>query len=238
MRDRSEAVVFGETMSPVVIAAHELKTPLVLLRQLSLSLQDDSLGTSDRKQITHHMQLVSERALRLTSDLTKTQRLQDALFELEPVNPSHVCRDAIYELSPLYEACGRILTLKQRRSTPLVVGNRDLLRRVLLNFADNALHYSTAEYPVELSCQVQADTTLRLGVRDYGPALSTKTLTALEKNLTRSESIHARPTSSGLGLVIAKQFAEAMHGRVGMTRHRDGATFYVDLPISKQLALL
>jgi len=55
---------------------------------------------------------------------------------------------------------------------------------------------------------------------------------------TAPVAIHARPQSSGLGLYIAGQFADAMNGRIGVTRHRDGATFYVDLQASKQLSLL
>lgn len=238
MRENGERYAARPALTPVTIAAHELKTPLVLLRQLSLVLQDDTLAPGERQEMARHMQLVSERALRLTSDITKAERLQDALFELEPVNVAHVYHDVVYELSPLYQACGRILAVKPRRTAPLAVGNRDLLRRVMLNFADNALQYGSAEHPVELTCSMRGDSTLRLGVRDYGPALDSKVWAQLEQRLFRPESIKARPASSGLGLSIARQFAEVMHATVGMTRHRDGATFYVDLPVSRQMALL
>ena len=42
----------------------------------------------------------------------------------------------------------------------------------------------------------------------------------------------------GLGLYIASQFAEAMHGKIGAIRHKDGATFYVELQASSQMTLL
>lgn len=232
----SQGVV--RVLSPVTIAAHELKTPLVLLRQLSLALQDESLTEIERQRIAQHMQLVSERALRLTSDITKVERLEDALFELEPVNIAHVYHEVIYELSPLYQACGRMLRSTRRNTAPLAVGNRDLLRRVMLNFADNALQYGSTNQPVELQCSLHDEKTLRLGVRDYGPALDSKLWAQLEDQLFRPESIKARPGSSGLGLSIARQFAEAMSGTIGMTRHRDGATFYVELPISRQMVLV
>lgn len=238
MRNERELEGVVRVLSPVTIAAHELKTPLVLLRQLSLALQSDSLQEPERQQIAQHMQLVSERALRLTSDITKAERLEDALFELEPVNIAHIYHEVIYELSPLYEACGRVLRSTRRNSVPLAVGNRDLLRRVMLNFADNALQYGSTEQPVELHCSMRDESTLRLGVRDYGPALDTKLWDQLERQLFRPESIKARPGSSGLGLSIARQFAEAMSGTIGMTRHKDGATFYVELPVSRQMVLV
>jgi K+-sensing histidine kinase KdpD len=81
--------------------------------------------------------------------------------------------------------------------------------------------------------------TIRIGVRDYGPALSSDMWRKLQKKLrTAPQAIHARPESSGLGLYIASQFAEAMNGRIGAVRHKDGATFYVELQASSQMSLL
>lgn len=226
-------------LSPVVIAAHELKTPLVLLRQLALSLEDDSLTKSERATIASHMKLVSERALRLTSDLTKVQRLEDALFEMEPLNAQQICEEVLYELSPLYKACGREIRLTRRRSQVLAVANRDLLRRVLLNFADNALHYGEHDEPVQLSVQSRDNgEVIRLGVRDYGPAVATDLWQSIDERAFQPEAVQARPASSGLGLMIAQRFARSMNAKVGTLRHRDGATFFIDVYASKQLNLL
>ena len=37
---------------------------------------------------------------------------------------------------------------------------------------------------------------------------------------------------------LVRGFAEAMNGRIGAIRHKDGATFYVELQASQQLSLL
>ncbi|MCD8561477.1 ATP-binding protein, partial [Candidatus Saccharibacteria bacterium] len=77
-------------------------------------------------------------------------------------------------------------------------------------------------------------------VRDYGPALSSDLWRQLQERLSVApQSVHASGReSSGLGLYLASQFAEAMHGRIGAVRHKDGATFYVELQASAQLSLL
>jgi signal transduction histidine kinase len=226
-------------ISSLIVASHELKTPLVLLRQLSLSLADDRLSDVERQLIVTQMKLVSERALRLTSDLTKTQRLEDGLFTMEPVNPQQICEDVVRELSPLYAACGRSIEFRKSHRSSLAVANRDLLRRILINFADNALYYADEQSPVTLNIETkQRGDLIRLGVRDYGPAVPVNVWQRLSRNEVQNESIRARPASSGLGLMIARQFAEAMNGKVGVTRHRDGATFYVDMYASKQMSLL
>lgn len=227
-------------LPPVVAAAHELKSPLALVRQLSLILEDETLPLHERQQLLSQIRLTSERALRLTGDLTRAARLEDALFELEPINPWQLCDDIVRELTPLFSAHGRKLIIRPRKHPLLLVANRDLLRRIVMNFSDNALHYSKAGAAVELQIQaLQAGKIIRVGVRDFGPALSSDMWRTLQQKLATSpQAVHARPQSSGLGLYIAGLFAEAMHGSIGVTRHRDGATFYVDLQASRQLSLL
>jgi signal transduction histidine kinase len=227
-------------VTPLIAAAHELKAPLALVRQLALRLGDDSLSPAERQQLLDRTVLTSERALRLTSDLTRAARLDSTMFQLEPINPDQLCRDVVSELQPLFQAYGRSVAVKGRRHPLLLVANRDLLRRILLGFSDNALHYSLPGTAVHLQIQAFKKTgVIRVGVRDFGPALSSDMWRSLQKKLnTAPQSIHARPESSGLGLYIAHQFADAMNGKIGAVRHKDGATFYVELQASNQLSFL
>ena len=128
--------------------------------------------------------------------------------------------------------------MKPHRRQLLGLANRELLRRILLNFTDNALHYSR-DAPVYISAQQrQRGTVIRLGVRDYGPAVPANVWRRLMQNLGRPQPLHNRPASSGLGMVVAHEFAAAMGASIGAVRHRDGATFYVDIMTSAQLRLL
>ena len=229
-------------VSSLTAAARELKSPLALIRQLALRLDAGDISDEQRRLI-QQMTLTSERALRLTSDLTRSARLGDVsetLFELEPINPEQICQDIATELAPLFEAHGRSLAVSHRTHPLLLVANRDLLRRIIMNFSDNALHYSQPGTAVHMQIQAFTKTgTVRVGIRDFGPALSNDMWRVLQKKLKHSpQTIHARPQSSGLGLYIASQFAEVMQGTIGATRHRDGATFYVELQASRQLSLL
>lgn len=227
-------------LSFVVTAAHELKAPLALVRQLSLALEAGNFGIAETERMLRQITLTSERALRLTTDLSRSARLEDGLFELEPLNPQQVCEDVAHELTPLYAARGREIRVSSRHRPILAVGNRDLLRRILLNFGDNALHYADSNAAVELHAgSLERGNKIRLSVRDFGPAVSSDLWKKLQSHLgTGTQPLHARPQSSGLGLYVAGQFADAMHGQIGATRHRDGATFYVDLTASTQLSLL
>lgn len=227
----------GDTFS-LVAAAHELKAPLALIRQLSLMIEAGESNAHDAARMATQISLTSERALRLTADLTRSARLEGAMFELEPINPVALCEDITQELTPLFEAHGKHITMQPYKRSLLLVANRDLLRRVIINFSDNALHYANPDGRVELSAQRIGDEHIRISVRDYGPALTPRVWKTLQERLHAPQPVHARPQSSGLGLYLADAFARAMDGQIGAIRHRDGASFYVDMHASSQLRLL
>lgn len=218
----------------VLVAAHELKAPLALLRQLAFALPDqDATG----EQIRAEMISVSERALKQVGDLAKLRRLEDGLFVMEPVAIREVCDAASHELDPLFSQQRRSLTISYRNRSRLVTANRDLLHSVIYNFLLNAIHYSDADTHAELIVKNRREK-VQVCVRDYGPALPLDVWRELRRGwLARPTSISMRPGSSGLGLYIASQFSRYMHAVVGAIRHRDGTSFYVELPISTQGSL-
>jgi signal transduction histidine kinase len=225
------------SMPSLTAAAHELKSPLVLIRQLTHELNEEGLDDGEIAKLAERLELTSDRALRLVEDLTQTSRLQDAIFEMEPINPTALCNQVAREIQPLYRAHDRHIEAQLRRSSLLVVANQTLLTRVLMNFADNALHYSSPDAPVRFETRQHKDK-VRISVRDYGPGVSTKLWRSFALKGSSLDQPSRRPASSGLGLYIAKQCAVAMGGDVGVVRHRDGASFYVELTSSSQLSLL
>ncbi|MFZ2544759.1 MAG: ATP-binding protein [Candidatus Saccharimonadales bacterium] len=226
-------------MSSIIsVTASELTSPLVLLRQLSIALSNSELTDSERIRISEQLTLTSERALRMTANLTMSVPNQ-TMFALEPINPVSVCQEVIHELSPLFRAYGQKITLHTRTRIPLSIANRSLLRQILLGFGDSALHYGSADRPVHMLVSGHKDS-VRIGVRDYGPAVPKDIWQRLEGKIIKHarKPLATRNQASGIGLLAAKRTAEIMGGAVGMIRHRDGATFYIDLQLSDQMSLL
>ncbi len=218
----------------ILVAAHELKAPLTVLRQLALSFDEmDDRG----EHIRDEMISVSERAIKQVNDLTKLKRLEDGIFEMEPVAIRPVCDEVTRELMYLFRFNRRDLFIKYSNRSNLVVANRELLRSVIYNFLLNAMHYSGVETRSELIVREYRDK-VRVVVRDYGPALPMDVWKEMEKGfINKPTSIAMRPGSSGLGLFIASRFSRYMHADVGAVRHRDGTSFYVELNKSRQASL-
>ena len=231
-----ESEVFGANSSAIVVA-HELKGPLSLSRQLALSLDfEDSLEGA--REIGRQIAATSERALRQVEDLTRIARLEDAMFEMEPVNPRIVCDEVVAELWRLFRFNRRELLIDYRNKRKLVVANRQLLRSVVYNFCLNAMNYGGEELPSLVAIRDKGDK-IRIDVRDYGPTVPTKVWREIKNGFVKKPvDIAMRSGSSGLGLYIAAKFANYMRGDFGLIRHRDGTSFYIDLPVSGQLSLV
>ena len=218
----------------ILVAAHELKAPLAVLRQLALSF--DGM-TKENETIRSEMVQVSERAIKQVNDLAKIRRLEDGLFKMEPVAIREVCDAVTRELSLLFRFNNRDLFIRYSNRSRLVAANRELLYSVIYNFLLNAMHYSSEETRAELIVR-ESNGKVRVLVRDYGPALPLDVWKEMKRGwLKKPTSIAMRPGSSGLGLYIASKFSKYMNAEVGAIRHRDGTSFYVNLPISKQMSL-
>lgn len=224
-----------QEVNGILIAAHELKAPLSLLRQLALSL--DLTKPEQHSRIAAQMVGVSDRALRQVSDLTKISRLEDGLFTMEPVSVRAVCDDVISELEHLFRFNQRDLQLFYTNKSRLALANRELLYSVVYNFCLNAMHYSGQDTLSQLIIRDHYDK-IQVRVRDFGPSLPIDVWRELKRGwLKKPTSIAMRPGSSGLGLYIASKFSRYMNADFGAIRHRDGTSFYIDLPISHQIRL-
>ncbi len=224
----------NEEVGGILVAAHELKAPLAVLRQLAFSF--DEMDTKG-EHIRSEMISVSERALKQVNDITKIRSLEEGLFELEPVSVRAVCDDVSRELEALFSYNRRNLSVKYTNRARLVVANRELLHSVVYNFLLNAMHYSDEESEASLIVRDMKGK-VRISIRDYGPALPVDIWREMKQGwIKKPVSVAMRPGSSGLGLYIASKFSHYMNAEVGAIRHRDGTSFFVELPVSKQASL-
>jgi len=224
--------------SSLIAAAHELKTPLCLVRQLTIELENTN--DENRKiEIIRRIKLTTERSLKLTDNLTKMARLEDALFEMEPIQLTGLINEVVDELSPLSKALKQNFNIEVGKRPLIAVGHRELLRSLMMGLIDNAMKYNQVNKNIDVSARIHRGETV-IAVRDYGSIMDLRQYRQLANTLGKNATpISARPLSSGLGLLIADRFVRAMNGHLSMSRHHSGGvTFMAHLPISSQLNLL
>lgn len=227
-----------------VAAAHELKAPLVLLRHLAHSLDEDSdLSDFERRQNLQRLSFTTDRMMRLVQQLTLSYRLeQDGQshfsFQLEPLSITEVCDQALHELTPYAKEYKQELRLRGRHCPHLVLANREILHDIVVNLVDNAIRHNQSGGVVDVTSFCKGEQ-VRLQVHDSGVGVLQSELAQLRHTIGRqAQPLSGRSGSSGLGLYIVGQLAEAMGGGLGLGRSENGATFFVDLLRSRQMSLL
>jgi two-component system sensor histidine kinase KdpD len=116
--------------------------------------------------------------------------------------------------------------------TPPVEVDAAQVERVLANLIDNALHYSPPGSGVVVRAESGA-TELRLHVVDRGPGLPDEERDALFQPFRRGST---GPVGSGLGLSIARGFAEANGGRLWAQDDPAGGHLVLSLPLAERAA--
>jgi heavy metal sensor kinase len=113
----------------------------------------------------------------------------------------------------------------------LVWGDRERLRQVLLNLADNAIKYTPEGGTVTLSLE-NRDGWVKVSVSDTGIGIVPEQQEQIFERFYRVDKARSREVGgSGLGLSIAQWIAQAHHGRVTIDSiPQMGATFTLWLP--------
>jgi signal transduction histidine kinase len=118
--------------------------------------------------------------------------------------------------------------------TATVAGDRDRLRQLLLDLADNAVKYNQRDGAVHFSLQCESASAV-LTVSNTGPGLSPEMQGRVFERFFRGDSDRGNPVEGcGLGLSIAQWIAQAHGGRIDFAS-QPGAltTVTVRLPLMK-----
>ena len=211
--------------------AHDLRTPLTVLRGYTEGLQDGRLTGAPPLFAVMHGEV--EHLQRLVEDL-RVLSLADA-GEL-PLNRRAVDPAALLEragLAYMVQAEGQGLTLRvdSAPDLPSIAVDTDRMAQVLNNLVSNALRY-TARGGITLSADAD-ERAVRLRVQDTGNGIAPTDLPNVFDRFYRADASRQRATGgSGLGLAIAKAIVEAHGGTIAAASIvGEGTTFTIALPV-------
>jgi PAS domain S-box-containing protein len=219
----------------VSMAAHELRNPLTAIKGFTrtLMLKADML-TDERKN--EYLSMVNEQSNRLAhlvEDLMQVSRIDAGRVTLEPR-----ALDLEETLSGLLDQfrtkwSGREIVVDHRSTISPVLADPHKLEEILINLIDNAVKYSGASAPVEVSIGREGPE-VRVSVRDHGDGIAPEEIPNLFQKFARiTTSSTAEIPGTGLGLFIVKGFVVAHGGRVWVdSTLGEGSTFTFTLPVA------
>jgi heavy metal sensor kinase len=214
-------------------ASHELRTPLAIIRaEAQVSLAQDR-SVPDYKQSLEMIEEQSKRMTRIVSDmlaLARTDAGQQRL-QLEELYFNDLIEDCCKAAHALAASQGVALIFKSGEDIS-VRGDEELLKRMVVNLLDNAIHYTPSGGFITVKLDVEAST-VRLTVSDTGVGISPECTDRVFDRFYRVDSSRSRSDGgSGLGLSIVKLAAEAHKGAVKLSSQLgSGSTFIVTLPL-------
>jgi two-component system, OmpR family, sensor histidine kinase KdpD len=206
--------------------SHDLRSPLTGISTAIGALRSHavSLSEADRAELLETIEVDTERLGRLVDDLLDLSRL-----EAGAAPPAR----EVWALDDLVREAVRSLNARDRvevaGEAPLVDVDAGQIQRVLANLIENALKFSPAGAPVHVRIAATRKEAI-VRVTDQGPGLAEDELERVFEPFYRGSD--AARSGAGLGLAIARGFAEANDGRVwAESRPGQGASFALALPV-------
>ena len=209
-------------------AAHELRTPVAILRSEAEVTLKGNGGETEYREALGRIAREAEGLSQLVSDLLLIARNDsDALMSRrERVYLDDLANVVIARAGKLPQASGREFRWADFEEAP-VMGDPALLERAILVLVHNALVHAAG--PVVLSSGVKQEGGRDwswLMVRDFGPGIPPGEQDRIFERFAR---LDRESTGAGLGLAIARAIAEAHGGALRLLETTPGAGFVLQL---------
>ncbi|MDA3928262.1 MAG: DUF3365 domain-containing protein [Prolixibacteraceae bacterium] len=217
------------------IIAHDLRSPFASLVGLSEVIADEHSHLTIDEYIKYS-RAINKTAIStydLLENLLEWSRLHRGLIPFEPTTIN------------LYNLLGKIEDSTQemanKKGIDLIVyiprdltiyADTKMLQSIVRNLVSNALKFTTKNGKVELTAQVNEEHQILFKIKDTGIGMSAKILENLfktDQNVSRLGTNNE--PSSGLGLLICKEFVEKHGGKIWVESEiGKGSTFYFTIP--------
>jgi K+-sensing histidine kinase KdpD len=211
--------------------SHDLRTPLTALVGASTALYEDKLDGKERREFARMVAEEATRLNRLVGNLLELTRLESgkvtakrAIQAIDEVIGSALCRLE-------RQLVGRHVRTSVPEEIPLIGFDPVLVEQVLINLVENAVKYTPAGSPIDVSVRV-GQGHVSVDVADRGPGVPRGDEEKVFEKLYRGRNDARGDGGIGLGLTICRAIIAAHEGRiVFQNRPGGGAVVRFTLPV-------
>ncbi|MDF2900014.1 MAG: histidine kinase [Phenylobacterium sp.] len=213
------------------LLSHDMRSPQASI----LALLAEGRGQGISQGAVQRVEAYARRTLALADNFVNLARAESDRYTLEIVNLSDILLDAIDDLWPQSRARSIAVVAEGCDDEHLVVADRTLLTRALINLIDNAIKYS--EPKTRVQCRIA---TLDEGegakvvctIRDQGCGMSSESVGNLFERFQRAMPTGGRQVSGvGLGLTFVQTVILRHGGQIACeSALGEGSCFTLTLP--------
>ena len=211
-------------------AAHELRTPVTILRsraEIALSQDRDATGDAAAFQA---IEREADRIGGIVGDLLTLARADAGEREVvrAPLFLDDVVSQAVSSARALAERKGVTLAVGSFEEAQ-IIGDAELVERLVLIVLDNAIKYTTAGGRVGIDVTAQ-DGKRSVVVSDSGVGIPADQLPRIFERFYRGEGARRHAEGAGLGLPIARWIADLHDARISVASDPTGTRVEIDFP--------
>jgi two-component system phosphate regulon sensor histidine kinase PhoR len=212
--------------------AHELKTPITVIRGFAETLLDiSSLSDVTAKEMLATILSTSIRLEKLVHGLGLLAEIENLSKDLlQQVDVISLCKQCkLFQLAVHQEAS---ISIHCAQDEAFVEVNAELFEIAIMNLLDNAIKYSISPAHIEVRICLLPNFTLE--IEDHGIGIAEKDIPHIFDRFYAVDKSKARKTKSiGLGLSIVKTIVEKHGGKITLSsKVGQGTRFTITLPHS------
>jgi DNA-binding response OmpR family regulator/signal transduction histidine kinase len=230
--ERSADQTRGETLA---MAAHELKTPLAIIKGSATTLLSNSMrwDAAMQREMLQMIDTQTDRLHEILNTLLEVWRLDAGSqhLRLSEVRLSELLRSLVERWRK--NAPHHRFLCEITAELPPLYCDPARLEQALQHLLHNAVTYSPYGGTIRVTLQHDEDE-LRLSVSDEGKGIALEHIDHIFERFYRVAESDERAQGSGLGLAVARATIEAHGGRIWADSPgpNQGATFYCTLPLN------
>ncbi|MCR5772959.1 MAG: two-component sensor histidine kinase [Butyrivibrio sp.] len=194
--------------------SHELKTPLTAISGYAELLESGMVTEEQQNHFYQEIRKNADRLLALINDIIRLSDLDRKGHEpsFEDVDLYEVVNECMEELSE--NARQRSINISLEGSSCQVCGNRDMLKELVENLAQNAIRYNNADGKVMISV-LNKNGSVILTVKDNGIGIPASEQQRVFERFYRVDKSRSKATGgTGLGLAIVKHIVEIHDAKI------------------------
>jgi two-component system OmpR family sensor kinase len=211
----------------IATASHELRTPIFSLGGFLELIQDEELDEDTRRQFVGQVREQVARLGKLATGLLDLSRLEAGSVDLEPTptDLGVLSRAVAAEFVPALTLHQSELDLKLPETPLRAVVDPDRVAQLLRILIDNAITHTPDGTTVIVGVG-DGDGMVRLSVTDNGPGIPHDAVGRIFEPFYSADGVQG----AGLGLAIARELAERLHGVLDVHSDSDATVFTLTLP--------
>lgn len=225
--DKEKAIKLYNTLLNSL--SHELRTPIATILGTVDTLKDnnDKLNKDQQFDLLNDIDIASMRLNRQVENILNMSRLESGTLrpKLDWCDMEELLNNVIQKANSVN---GHNIYFQPSENLPLFKIDIGFTEQILLNLLHNAIQYTPVGSTITMQVMHQSDSCIII-VKDNGDGIPEEEIVLVFNKFHRMP--HTKTGGSGLGLSIAKGFAEAQNGTITLENNNGrGARFTIKIP--------